>query len=161
MRNLGFIKRTCRSFSDPLPLKVLFYALVRSNLEYCPLIWTNNTSKQINAIELVQNNFLRFISFKFSIYRPPHGSYDSVLSFINLLPLKTRRTLLLSKFLHNLLLGNIDCDELLSLIRFKVNHRNTRCNDLFHLVSYKTNYMMNCSSNILMAAGNSITFDFV
>jgi len=161
MRNLGFIKRTCGSFRDPLSLKVLFCALVRSNLEYCPLIWTNNTSKQIDAIESVQNNFLRFISFNFKIYRPPHGSYDTVLSFINLLPLKTRRTLLLSKFLHNLLLGNIDCEELLSLIRFKVNHHKTRCSDLFYPVPYKTNYMKNCPSNILMAAGNSITFDFV
>jgi len=78
MCNLGFIKRTCGSFRDPLSLNVLFCALVRSNLEYCPLIWTNNTSKQIDAIESVQNNFLRFISFKFNIYMPPHGSYDSV-----------------------------------------------------------------------------------
>lgn len=161
MRNLGFIKRNCRQFSDPLSLKVLFCALVRSNLEYCPLIWTNNTHKQIDAIESVQNNFLRFISLNFNIYRPPHGSYDPILSFINLSPLKIRRTLLLSKFLYNFLSGNIDCEELLSLIHFKINHRNTRCNDLFYPFPYKTNYMINCPSNILMAAGNSITFDFV
>jgi len=98
MRNLEFIKRTCGSFRDSLSLNVLFCALVRLNLEYCPLIWTNNTSKQIDAIESVQNNLLRFISFTFNIYRPPHGSYDSVLSSINLFLLKTRRTLLLYKF---------------------------------------------------------------
>lgn len=33
MRDLGFIKRTCRSFRDPQSLKVLFCALVRLNLE--------------------------------------------------------------------------------------------------------------------------------
>jgi hypothetical protein len=126
-----------------------------------PLIWTNNTSKQIDVIESVQNNFLHFISFNFNIYKPPHSSYDSILLSINLFPLKTRRTLLLNKFLHNLLLGNIDCEELLSLVCFKVNHRNTRYSDLFYPVPYTTNYVINCPSNILMAAGNSITFDFV
>lgn len=67
MPNLGFIKWTCGSFRDPLSLKILFYAFVCSNLECCPLIWTNNTSKQIEAIESVQNNFLRFVSFNFNI----------------------------------------------------------------------------------------------
>lgn len=161
MRNLGCIKRTCGSFKDPLSLNIVFCAFVCSNLKYCPLIWTNNTSKQIDAIESVQNNFICFISFNFNIYRPPLGSYHSVLSFINILLLKTRRTLLLSKILHSSLLGNVDCDELLSLIRFKVYHSNTRCSDLFYPVPYKTNYMINCPSNIFMAAGNSITFDIV
>jgi len=57
-----------------------------------------------------------------------------VLKFINLSPLKNRRTLLLSKFLHNLLLGNIDCEELLSLIRVKINILNTRNSDLFYTI---------------------------
>jgi hypothetical protein len=38
MRNLGFIKRTCGSFIDPIPLKILYCSLVHSHLEYCPLI---------------------------------------------------------------------------------------------------------------------------
>ena len=160
MRNHGFIKQTCGSFKDPLSLKILFCALVRSNLDYCPLIWINNTSKQIEAIKSIQNNFLRFISYNFNIYRPLHGSYDPVLKFINLSLIKKRRTLLLSKFLQNLLLGNIDCEKLLSLIRFKINFLNTRNTSLLYPTPYKTNYMMNSPSNVLMAAGNSITFDF-
>lgn len=39
------------SFGDLLSLKMLLRALVRSNLEYCSLIWTNNTLKQIGSIE--------------------------------------------------------------------------------------------------------------
>ena len=65
-RNLGFIKRTYAAFSDPIPLKILYFSLVRSNLKYCPLIWINSTSKQALTLESVQNNFLRLISFKFS-----------------------------------------------------------------------------------------------
>jgi len=36
--NLGFIKYINGSFLDLIPLKILYCSLVRSNLEYCPLI---------------------------------------------------------------------------------------------------------------------------
>jgi len=72
MRNLRFIKRTCHSFNDQTALKALYRSLVRSNLKYCSLVWTNNTQKQSETIESV-HNFLRFISFKFNIYTPVYG----------------------------------------------------------------------------------------
>jgi len=67
VRDLGFIKRTCVSFPDPISLKILYRSLARSSLEYCPLIWMNNTLKPNNMLERVQNHFVRFISFKFHI----------------------------------------------------------------------------------------------
>jgi len=57
MRNLDFIKRTCCTFSDPFHLKMFYFSLVRSNLDYCPLSWINNTLKQNTTLESVQNNF--------------------------------------------------------------------------------------------------------
>jgi len=74
MRILGFNKRSCKDFCDPFALKILYCSLVRSNLEYCPFIWINDTSKQNYIIEAVQNNFLRFMSFKCNIHRLPHCS---------------------------------------------------------------------------------------
>jgi len=72
---------------------ILYCFLVRSNFEYCPLIWINNRSKQNDNIESVQNNFLRFMSFKCNIHihRSPHGSYNNILNDSNLISLKTRR----------------------------------------------------------------------
>lgn len=46
MRNLRFIKRTCHSLNNPTALKTLRCSLVRSIIEYCPLIRINNTSKR-------------------------------------------------------------------------------------------------------------------
>ena len=132
MRILGFIKRSCKDFYDPFTLRILYSSLVRSNLQYCPLIWINNTSKQDEIIESVQNNFLRFMSFKCNIHRPVHGSYDNILNYLNLIPLKDRRLQLLSKFLHNLISGLIDCPDLLYLINFKINSFNSRHPDLFY-----------------------------
>lgn len=83
MRILGFIKRSCKDFCDPFALKIRYCSLVCSNLDYCPLIWINNTSKQNYSIEAVQNNFLRFMSFKCNIHRPPRGSYDNILNYLN------------------------------------------------------------------------------
>ena len=112
-------------------------------------------------LESVQNNFLRFISFKFNIHRPPHSSYDNVLNFLNLTPLNDRRILLLSKFLHKLLSGIIDCPEMLSLIRFKINNLNTRYPLPFYPNSSNKNYILNSPANLLMNAGNIYSFDYI
>lgn len=63
IRNLGFIKCICGSFSDPIPLKLLYYSLVCSNLKYCPLVWLNNILKQNKMLEWVQNNFFYDLFF--------------------------------------------------------------------------------------------------
>jgi len=49
----------------------------------------NNTSKQNDTIEAVQNNFLQFMSFTFNMKRPPHGSYENILNYLNLILLKS------------------------------------------------------------------------
>lgn len=108
MRNLGLIKRTWKSFHDPLALKTLYRSLVRSNLEYCPLIWINNTIIQNDVIELVQNSFLRFIAYKLNKNRPVHGSYQNILDFSNISPLNKKRLYLLFKFLQKLIFAKID-----------------------------------------------------
>lgn len=41
LRVLGFIKRTCSDFYDPLCMKVLYCSLVRSLLEYGTVLWNN------------------------------------------------------------------------------------------------------------------------
>jgi hypothetical protein len=138
-----------------IPLKMLYCSLVRSHLEYCYLIWINNTSKQNSSLESVQNNFLRFISFKFNIYRPPHGSYNNVLYFLYLSPLNERRILLISKFLHIFLLSLIDCQKLLSLINLKINNLNTRDPKPFYSQFSNKNYILNSPANLLVVAGNT------
>jgi len=46
--------------------------------------------------------------------------------FLNLSTLIDRRSLLLSKFLRNLILGSNDCSELLALPKVKINPFNTQ-----------------------------------
>jgi len=100
------------------------------------------------------------MSFKFNIHRPPHSSYASVLNFLGLIPLKIRRSQLLLKFLHKLISGLIDCPVLLYLINFKTHYFNTRNPELFYPAHSDKNYLLNSPANLLMFAGNSITFNF-
>lgn len=128
---------------DPIPLKIIYGSLVRSDLEYCPLTWVNNTSKQN---ESVQNRFLRYVSFKFFIHKPLHGSYNNVLKCPNISLFSNRRTLLLSKFFLKLLLGSIGCPKILPLIRFKafsqprVSYVPFRARDFLFLLFLKSLY---------------------
>lgn len=36
---LGFIKRTCKDFHDAHSLKLLYFSIVRSRLDYANLMW--------------------------------------------------------------------------------------------------------------------------
>ena len=51
---LGLISRTCGGFHDPATLKTLYCSLVRSQLEYCSVVWSPHAQKCITAIERVQ-----------------------------------------------------------------------------------------------------------
>jgi len=57
------------SFQHPVPLKILYCSLVRSDVEYRPSLppppptRINNTLKQNNMLESIRRNFSRFISF--------------------------------------------------------------------------------------------------
>lgn len=67
IKSLGFIKRTYNSFQCSIAFKTFFCSLVRSKLECCALIWSNNTVGLCSTLEEIQNNFLRYITFKFKI----------------------------------------------------------------------------------------------
>ncbi|GBN07548.1 hypothetical protein AVEN_258681-1 [Araneus ventricosus] len=63
-RRLGILKRKTREFSSEIALKVLYYAHVRSSLEYCSIIWDPIYRNKIEIIERIQNNFLRYLLYK-------------------------------------------------------------------------------------------------
>lgn len=70
-------------------------------------------------------------------------TYESVLKSSNLFPLNEGRMIILSNLLsiRSLLLGGIDCPELLSLIRLEINYTNTRKNNTFYPNQSSTNGM--------------------
>ena len=58
---LGLIKRTCKGLKDVNTLKTLYCALVRSKLEYCTIVWSAFTARNINKLERIQRGATKFI----------------------------------------------------------------------------------------------------
>ena len=52
---LGLIKRTCKGLDDPKTLHTLYCSLVRSNLEYCSVVWSPYSKRNTDKLERVQN----------------------------------------------------------------------------------------------------------
>jgi len=56
---------------------------------------------------------------------------------------------------------SIDCPEILSLIRFKINNLNTSDPKPFYPLFSTKNYILSSPANLLMAAGNTFVFDYI
>ena len=76
----------------------VYYALVRSVLEYCFVIWHNSLPKYLSKnIEMVQKRALRIIL--------PGTSYSEALAKLNCPRLDDRRTFLRQKAIRNIASG--------------------------------------------------------
>ena len=58
---LGLIKRTCNDHKDTTILKTLYCFLVRSNLEYCSVVSSPFTQRNIDKLERIQCKATKFI----------------------------------------------------------------------------------------------------
>ena len=85
-RMLGLIKRTCRGLDDTKTLRTLYCALVRSNIEYCSVVWSPYTKRNIEKVEKVQRRATKFIL-------KTEDNYETRLKKLNLMSLKNRRFL--------------------------------------------------------------------
>ena len=121
---LGFIKRNTQQFDDIYCLKSLYCALVRSILEYGVLVWSPYYAVQINRIERIQRQFVRYalrmLPWEDPIRLPP---YEHRCALIQLPTLANRRSLLQRLFIFDLLGNNIDSTELLKRVHFNVPSR--------------------------------------
>ena len=62
-RAYDFIYHNCRDFTNIQALSVLYFALVRSRLEYCACIWFPMYELHVKHLESVQRKYLQFPSF--------------------------------------------------------------------------------------------------
>ena len=98
---LGLIKRTCRGLDDTKTSRILYCALVRSNVEYCSVVWSPFTKKNIEKVEKVQRRATKFIL-------KTEDNYETRLKKLNLMSLKNRRFLADVTFLYKALNGISD-----------------------------------------------------
>lgn len=142
---LGFVLRISKVFSNPRTIVMLYFALVRSTLEYASPIWNPQYKVYIDSIEHIQNKFIKYLTFKFN------NNFECTFQ-----TLQQRRAIADLTFIHRILNNSIDCTELLSLINFNIPSRRTRHTALFHTLNYKTNAATNSPINRALHTFNNI-----
>ncbi|KAG7298081.1 hypothetical protein JYU34_018851 [Plutella xylostella] len=143
-RNLGFVIRTCKPFTDEMCVRMLYFAYVRSTLEYCSSIWNPQYIIYDHSIESIQQKFVKYLNFKFT---KVSQDYTESCMHHKLKTLHNRRLLCDMSLLHDICSGAIDCPTLVNnILRFlapSLRTRNTK-QKLFYVPTVRTNYASNC-----------------
>ena len=116
---LGFIYRESRELSDRYCLRALFYALVRSLLEYACPVWSPIYVIDKTRLESVQRRFLRFALRNLHWSDPLQlPSYDHRLALLNMPSLERHREFIGLSFICNLLNYKVDIPKNFGKITF-------------------------------------------
>lgn len=139
-RSLGFVMRTCKPFYDLQCINIVYFAYVRSVLEYASPIWNPIYNVHKKHIESIQKKYTKFLSFKF---KNSTDSYDDCCQRFNLNSLHNRRTISDMILLFDILHNRMDSPDLLTGIGFSVPCCRTRHTRLFGIPNHSTNYGLN------------------
>lgn len=126
-RQMGFIFKICNEFKDPLCLRSLYCALVRSLLESNAVVWCPYRSTWIERIERIQRKFirraLRSLPWRDPVNLPP---YENRCRLLGLDTLANRRFVQQAVFVAKVFLGEIDSPEILSCLSMYAPERTLR-----------------------------------
>lgn len=137
---LGFIVRNTREFTNADLIKLLYFAFVRSVLEYGAIVWNPHYNVHVNHLESVQRRLLKYLSFKLDGVYPQMGfSHNDLLTRHRVDALQDRRIKSQIIFLSQLLQGNIDCPSFLEKIKFLVPRAESRNPPTFYLPTPRIN----------------------
>lgn len=125
---LGFVMRICKDFSSIQALKSVYFAHVRSYLEYASVVWHPYKETYINKIESIQKKFLIY-ALRRTVLRdnnfklPP---YITRCESIGLEVLARRRINACAFFAFDLMRKRLDAPALLSDVVIKQPTRDFR-----------------------------------
>lgn len=140
---LGFLKRVCFNFRNTDCLKSLYFAFVRSHVEFACVAWSPDYAVHVSRLESVQKKFVMFALRK-TYYRsenrftlPPYITRCNLLS---IKPLSQRRDDICCMFVYDLLTNKLDSPSLLSKLDIHVPSRLLRDTHTFRTAFCRTNY---------------------
>ena len=139
-KSLGFIIRCGYHLTDINCLRILYFAYVRSKLEYASVVWSPFQKTYIDSLEKIQRRFLKYLMFRADGNYPPRGfPHVSLLQIFHIDDLNTRRVKAALNFLKKLIAFDIDCSYLLSKICFYVPRLSSRNRFYFYLPTPRIN----------------------
>lgn len=156
-RNLGFILRVTKPFTSILCLKVLYFAYVRSILDYCSQVWNPQYLIYENAIESIQRKFVKHLDFRSNF---KFETYETSCQRHGLLTLRNRRILNDMSLFHDICSGALDCSVLTNnVLALRAPSRRTRHTKLFHVPTHRTNYSANSLTSRMPRTFNKLFGD--
>ena len=138
-RQLGFISKLAKDFSDPHCWKSLYCALVRPLMENASVVWHPYQVTWSLRIERVQKRFIR-LALRDLPWRDPNNlpPYPDRCRLLGLDTLECRRKRQQALVIAKLLNGETDDPELLSLLNFRVPSRSFRSTALLQPRFHRT-----------------------
>ena len=105
--------RQCKYFNNLNAIRNLYYAYVRSKLEYASQVWNPCYTNLISEIAKIERKFLKFLYFKMKGRYPERGlCNDILLNLAAVEDITKRRVNRYLIFLKSLLNGKVDAPEL-------------------------------------------------
>ena len=142
----------CFFFKNLTTIKYLYNCLIRSILEYASVTWSPWYKNSTIRLERIQNRFLRYLYYrKHNVY--PHYykhpvKTEDLLKEFKIQSLYNRRLISECLFIYKLLRGKVECQYLLSEIKFKTKATQTRACQTFYIPRLR----LNCSVSPLIRA---------
>lgn len=141
-KNLGFIVRTSREFTNTDTLKILYQSFVRSKLEYASLIWCPSYDIHIKNLEAVQRRFVKLLWFRSDGTYPTIGfPQNDLLKRYSMSTLEDRRIYFSQVFLFKSLNNDFDVPDIISKLNFHVPRLTSRTTQVFYLPTPHTNIL--------------------
>lgn len=140
-RQLGFVKRICNEFSDPLCFRSLYCALVRPILETASVVWGPYHDVWDHRIEQVQKRFVRY-ALRNLYWRSPENlpPYSERCGLLHLDTLLKRRRMDQAVFACKVLKAEIDSPFILSQFHFNAPERSLRPRELLFQPFHRSEY---------------------
>lgn len=161
---LGFLKRICAEFNNINCLKSIYFAHVRSHLEFACVIWSPEYSVHIKRIESIQKKFVMYVLRKQFNYRFPNvlPPYKTRCEVLQIQPLSDRRQITSVMFVYDVLSNKINSPSLLSHFDFNVPRLLLRDRTFFRSTFCRTNYARSEPIRRICRAFNTVShcFDF-
>ena len=155
-RSMGVIMRHSRYFGNVSTLRMLYFSLVRSHLDFASVVCDPITQEQLGALERIQKRFLRYLYYRDFRYYDYSITYRELVLGYEVTNLKIRRNTALVMLLRDLLCGRLDSSVLLGKVCLLAPIRAGRTRALFQIPYCRTTQCTNAPLNRAMALYNQI-----
>ena len=145
---LHLVKRLCKNKFDLDNAKLLYFALVRSNLEFASAIWSPRNITHTNFIESVQRQAVIYLHEDYKTRAENNyvlPSYSIRCAELDLVSLQRRRINMAILFIHKLITGRYNTNSIRSQMSLNTGVRTIRNPEFIRIPFCKTEYARNSS----------------